>query len=111
MSKTFSLVDALASLCSNTEWSIYGNDYDRIVWHKPGYVPPTKEALEAEVFRLQAEYDAAEYQRMRSPEYPPLQDLADALYWQAQGNNEPMSRYLEACAAVKNKYPKGDTNA
>lgn len=111
MRKIFELSDALASLCSDTEWSIYGNDYDRIIWHKAGYVPPAKEDLEAEVARLQSQYDAAEYQRQRAAEYPPLQDLADALYWQVQGNNEPMNKYLEACAAVKDKYPKGGNNA
>lgn len=110
MNKLFALSDAIGSLFPGSEWSIYGNKYETLVWHKPPLTIPTREELEAEVARLQADYDAKLYQRQRAPEYPPLSDLADALYWQAQGNMEPMNRYMSACEAVKAKYPKGNTN-
>jgi hypothetical protein len=42
----------------------------------------------------------------RRKAYPPLADLADALYWQAQGKPGPMNAYLAAVGAVKAKYPK-----
>jgi hypothetical protein len=42
----------------------------------------------------------------RRDAYPPLQDLADALYWQAQGNDGPMQAYLARCKDVKTKFPK-----
>lgn len=42
----------------------------------------------------------------RVASYPPLTDLADALYWQARGNPEPMQRYLAAVDAVKHAHPK-----
>jgi hypothetical protein len=61
----------------------------------------------AEKQRLELDYQAKEYQRQRQPEYPPLADLADALYWQAQGDNSKMTAYLAAVQAVKDKYPKG----
>ena len=67
--------------------------------------------IQAEVLQLQQAWAATEYQRQRASEYPPLQDLADALYWQAQGNSQPMTDYLAACQAVKARYPKGNTNA
>jgi len=110
MSRMFVYADAIESLCPGSEWTIYGNDPDQIIWHKPPALIPTKDELVAEVARLQADYDAKLYQRQRAPEYPPLSDLADALYWQAQGNMEPMNRYMAACEAVKAKYPKGNTN-
>lgn len=47
-----------------------------------------------------------DYVKLRKQEYPALQELADALVHQANGNDEPMTRYLEACKAVKQKYPK-----
>lgn len=62
--------------------------------------------IQAEVLRLQQAWAATEYQRQRQPEYPPLQDLADALYWQNKGDNSKMQAYLAACEAVKQKYPK-----
>lgn len=49
---------------------------------------------------------APTYAEKRRAEYPPLADLADALFWQAQGDTTRMDAYLAAVAAVKAKYPK-----
>lgn len=46
------------------------------------------------------------YREARRFAYPPTADLADALYWQAQGDDSMMQDYLAACAAVKTLYPK-----
>lgn len=46
------------------------------------------------------------YDLKRRREYPPLTDLADALYWQSQGDQTKMDAYLAAVEAVKIKYPK-----
>jgi hypothetical protein len=56
---------------------------------------------------LVEEWEFLQYQRHRQPEYPPLADLADALYWQSKGNDIKMAAYLAAVDAVKTKYPKG----
>ncbi len=106
MSRVFDFADALASLRPGAEWSLAGSRYEGISWHDQNTTLPTEEELLAEVARLQAEYDSAEYQRQRINAYPPLSQLADALYWQAQGNTEPMTTYLAACAAVKQQFPK-----
>jgi hypothetical protein len=66
------------------------------------------EAVLAELSRLEEEYQLKEYQRQRQSEYPPLADLADAMYWQAQGDDSKMTAYLAAVQAVKDKYPKGN---
>jgi hypothetical protein len=42
----------------------------------------------------------------RRAAYPPLADLADALYWKEQGDPTKMAAYLAACTAVKKTYPK-----
>jgi len=47
-----------------------------------------------------------DYRVLREAAYPPLTDLADALYWQAQGDDSKMAAYLAACAAVKERFPK-----
>lgn len=46
------------------------------------------------------------YDKLRRREYPPLGDLADAIYWQEMGDKEPMKAYLDAVSTVKVKYPK-----
>jgi hypothetical protein len=68
---------------------------------------PTKFQIETEVIRLQKEWEDKEYQRLRKLEYPGMDVLADALYWQQQGDDSKMQAYLAAVDAVKNKYPKG----
>lgn len=53
-------------------------------------------------------WNTTEYQRQRISKYPPLTDLADALYHQSKGDNTKMEAYLAACDDVKQKYPKGN---
>jgi hypothetical protein len=47
-----------------------------------------------------------EYGILRKAEYPPLEDFVDAYYWQTQGDNELMNKYLQRCKSVKEKYKK-----
>ena len=102
---------ALLNLRPGAIWSMSGDDYSGLEWLDTVQTKPTVEEVEQEVKRLQQAWAAFEYQQLRASEYPPLQDLADALYWQAQGNSQPMTDYLTACQAVKARYPKGSTNA
>ena len=62
--------------------------------------------VEAAAAELAAESAATAYQRQRAPEYPPISDLADALYWASEGDTTKLTAYYAACAAVKAKYPK-----
>ena len=55
---------------------------------------------------VQAYIDANEYIAKRVAEYPPLTDLADALYHQSKGDETKLTAYLAKCEAVKQKYPK-----
>ena len=55
---------------------------------------------------VQAHIDDNEYKELRRTEYPPLTDLADALYHQSKGDETKLTAYLAKCEAVKQKYPK-----
>ena len=55
---------------------------------------------------VQAYIDAHAYIAKRQPEYPPLTDLADALYHQSKGDETKLTAYLAKCETVKTKYPK-----
>ncbi len=46
------------------------------------------------------------YNLRRKAAYPPLEDLADALYWQAKGNPALLAAYVARVAAVKADHPK-----
>lgn len=47
-----------------------------------------------------------DYREQRRYAYPPLADLADALYWQAQGDDSRMDAYVARVARVKALIPK-----
>jgi len=66
-----------------------------------GQTPPTEEEIQAELTRLQAEYDAQDYARKRKAEYPSVQDLVVALY-----DTDDKTAIDEKRAEIKLKYPK-----
>jgi len=66
-----------------------------------GQTPPTEEEIQAELTRLQAEYDAQDYARKRQAEYPSVQDLVVALY-----DTDDKTAIDEKRAEIKLKYPK-----
>ena len=77
-----------------------GDDVSYYVFHD-NQTPPSEEAIQAEIVRLQAEYDSQEYARNRASEYPSLLELTVALY-----DTDDKSAVEAKRAAVKAKYPK-----
>ena len=68
-----------------------------------GNVVVLDEALiTAEMTRLQADYEAKEYQRKRASEYPSIGEQLDMIYHAGQGGDA----FQAAIQAVKDKYPK-----
>lgn len=96
-------IDAIFSLVPGAEVTVRGGVVE---WHNPAVAPVTEEQIAIELARLESEYNAQEYARKRAPEYPPLTELADALYHQSKGDETKMTAYLAKCEAVKQKYPK-----
>lgn len=86
---------------SSIEWS--GNKPTNLIWHSKDIPIPSKSDIEAEATRLQEKYDSTEYQRKRAAEYPPMTDYLDAV---VKNDAEQMQAYIDACLAVKAKYPK-----
>jgi len=58
--------------------------------------------VDAEVTRLQAEYDSQEYARNRASAYPPIGDQLDMIYHAGLGGDA----FQAAISAVKQEYPK-----
>jgi hypothetical protein len=55
------------------------------------------------VIRLQAEYDANEYQRQRATVYPSIQEQLDMQYWDKVNGT---TTWQDAIAKVKTDIPK-----
>ena len=103
MQKIFGIPDALTNLRPGSAWSLVGDDYSGINWMDPDTPIPTEEEVTAEIQRLQAEWDAVEYQRLRAAEYPDFRDYLDGI---VKGDQVQIDKYIADCQAVKDKYPK-----
>ena len=92
--------DAILSLRPNAEFVVRG---ETVEWLDTNQTKPTDAEIDAEVKKLQAEYDAKAYQRSRKPEYPDIGDQLDDLF-KAGAFSDDMTAKIKA---VKDKYPKG----
>jgi len=96
-----SKLEAIQSLEPNAQFVISGNDI--LEWHSEDITQPTDAEITAEQTRLQAEYDAKDWERNRQSEYPALQDCIHALL----DGGDTLTDLQAARQAVKDKYPKG----
>ena len=92
--------NAILSLRPGAVWCLNGDSYDDLDWKDKRQAKPTKEELDAEIARLQAEYDNNEYQRQRAQAYPSMADQLDLIY------HEGIDAWKAQIAAVKQEYPK-----
>lgn len=93
-------LDAILSLIPNAKVVVRGN---QVEWLDNDQTQPTDAEITAEIARLQAEYEATEYQRKRAVEYPPVTDYLDGV---VKGDQAQIDKYIADCLAVKAKYPK-----
>jgi hypothetical protein len=62
--------------------------------------------VEIDLALVNAWVDPEAYKAKRAAEYPPYTDYLDGI---VKGDNTQVQAYIDACNAVKNKYPKGAT--
>ena len=95
------LMTAVQILRPNAECVV--RDNAEIEWLDTTQTQPTDSEIQAEVTRLQAEYDTQQYARDRALAYPSLTDQADMAYWDRQNGTTTLD---DAITAVKTAYPK-----
>ena len=94
------IIDAIKSLKPNASWTLTGTSYSGLDWKDESQTKPTETEVDAEVKRLQAEYDNKEYQRKRAAEYPSVVDQLDDIY------HNGIDAWKATIKATKDKYPK-----
>lgn len=99
MSRVFDITHALVNLAPNAMWVHRGTGYEGLEWLDSS-TPPTEAEVNAEIQRLQDEYDYLEYQRLRKDAYPSFADQFDLLY------HGGYDAWKAAIDEVKNQYPK-----
>ena len=95
--KTIDKVDAIISLVGGGITSQAGGT---IVYHD-GQTPPSEAEVDAELIRLQAEYDAQAYARKRQAEYPDMGTQFNKIY------DDGIDAWkTDMVDPIKAKYPK-----
>lgn len=99
-----SKVEAIQSLRPNAEFVLRG---DELEWLDKKQTKPTDSEIQAEITRLQAEYNANEYQRQRATQYKPITDQLDML-WHAidTGKLDKTCDFYTVNKTVKDNNPK-----
>ena len=82
---------------------VSGNTNGSETHYKDGQTPPSEVEIDAEVIRLQTEYDAQEYARNRASAYDSVGNQLDMLM---KDMRDGTTTHQTACEAVKAKFPK-----
>jgi hypothetical protein len=90
-------LDAILSLIPGAQATVRGDDVE---WISPSTAPVTDSQINAELARLETDYQAKQYQRDRAAEYPSFADQFDTLY---HGGYDAWKAQIDS---VKLKYPK-----
>lgn len=98
----------IQALRPGANYSCNGTDYEGLEWFEPpvwegGQRKPTKEEWDAESERQERLSELNRYKLDRMLEYPNIAEYLDGL---VKGDAEQMQAYIDACLAVKAKYPK-----
>ena len=91
------IVQALQSLRPKAEWVLRG---DELEWLDTEQTQPTQPEIDAEILRLQAEYDSQEYARLRKAEYPSIEECIHAIL------DDDLDALQAKRAEIKARYPK-----
>ena len=102
------LNQAIKAINPSAQFTYNNEDFSTIKWID-GTTPISQSDVEAKQLKLQADYDAKEYQRDRANEYPSIGDQLDMLWHSIDEDASLKSKYFkfhQAILAVKSKYSK-----
>jgi len=91
--------DAIQSLRPKAQWVLRGDVLD---WHDAVQTEPTQEEIDAEIIRLQAEYDSQEYARNRKAEY----DQLNQFEMQFDDDRDGTTTWVDKINEIKGRHPK-----
>jgi hypothetical protein len=102
MDEIILLTEAVSNLVpKGTQWTVRGANIPDDIWCENEADMPTKAAIKTEMDRLQAEYNANQYQRDR--QYPSIGDQLDMQYHDQLNGT---TTWKDAVAKVKADNPK-----
>ena len=97
------LENALISLKPNAEWTLEDDsNASTLIWTDAVQTEPTQAEIDAEVIRLQAEYDSQEYARNRKAEY----DQLNQFEMQFDDDRDGTTTWVDTINEIKGRHPK-----
>ena len=99
MNEHIDRINAINSLKPNAKFSWLG---DVITWLDEEQTEPTTSEIDAEVIRLQAEYDAQVYARNRKKEY----DQLNQFEMQFDDDRDSTTTWVDKINEIKGRHPK-----
>ena len=100
MANIISIINSISSLRPGSQFTIRNGGV--LEWLDTEQTEPTQAEIDAELIRLEAEFDAQEYARNRKAEY----DLLNQFELISDDDVNGTSTHKDAIAAIKAKYPK-----
>jgi len=97
-----SLLKAIKAINPSAQFNYTEEDINSIEWLN-GTTPIAKQTILNKQAELEADYQANQYQRQRSNEYPDFKEYLDGI---VKGDQAQIDKYIADCLAVKAKYPK-----
>ena len=91
--------EAIRSLAPGAKFT---NVHDVITWYSDDIAQPSDSDVDAEIVRLQAEYDSQEYARNRATAYASTGDQLDMQYWDSVNDTTTWKDHI---ASVKEQFP------
>ena len=92
--------EAIRSLAPGAKFT---NVHDVITWYSDDIAQPSDSDVDAEIVRLQAEYDSQESARNRATAYASTGDQLDMQYWDSVNDTTTWKDHI---ASVKAQFPK-----
>ena len=99
MENEITTVEAIQSLKPEASWVLRGNELE---WLDAVQTEPTQSEIDAEVIRLQAEYDSQEYARNRKVEY----DQLNQFEMQFDDDRDGTTTWVDTINEIKGRHPK-----
>lgn len=96
---------ALKNIRPKAQFTLF--DDRSLEWVDPVQSQPSQAEIDAELARMEDEWLATEYQRLRAPEYPAVTEQLDML-WHAMDTDLSLriEPFYSAIKAIKDQFPK-----
>lgn len=97
-----------SGICQTTVVDLLAKPGEAVLTFDQAPVVAGMKVLHEKIVQADAPVEVKHWSLLRRHAYPGPEVLADAMYWQAKGDDSKMTAYLAAVEAVKLQFPKAE---